>query len=490
MKQSIAAARVYLQKSYPLFFIACVCLIAFLSFYHLDVKYVDPWDEAQHGVNAYEMYRDGKIILSTYQYETDYYNLKPPLSMWSIMLSFLAFGTNVFALRFASAFFYVITAVLVGFYMRRFGRLSSILTLMLLAANTTAFAAHMIRAGDADSLYVLLFTIAMLAMLKIKEKTEYIYICGIAFSLAFLTKSFHAGLIAVIGGLFLIITGEIKKLRVKHWILFLVSIAVPILLWAVPRFFIDGTEFFKQMLLVDVLGRTSADFGSNTGPFSYYFSYFFGSMSGKTTVYLCALIICLIGAMMYNHLFTKERYQEVIGYLLWIGIPFLAFSLVSTKLLWYMYPIMIPLFMAAAVFTARIVHDKRIIAAGRITFLAITLFIASYFIKGNITMIQTLPENELQNMIKLSCAEEEVKDMEAYVYLDAENPHEPWAKENLFLIEAYGDCIGKNGGYTAFMEAKEGILFTTMPIYEVLSDKFVNEQIVYETQEYIVLKKY
>lgn len=58
-------------------FILLIGLISFLSFYKLDAKYVDPWDEARHGVNAYEMYKEGNLIQSTYLYDTDYYNLKP-----------------------------------------------------------------------------------------------------------------------------------------------------------------------------------------------------------------------------------------------------------------------------------------------------------------------------------------------------------------------------------------------------------------------------
>lgn len=71
---------------YPILLILLIGLIAFLSFYKLDVKYVDPWDEARHGVNAYEMANGGSLIQSTYMRQADYYNLKPPLSMYGIML--------------------------------------------------------------------------------------------------------------------------------------------------------------------------------------------------------------------------------------------------------------------------------------------------------------------------------------------------------------------------------------------------------------------
>ena len=206
---------------YPILFILLIGLIAFLSFYKLDVKYVDPWDEARHGVNAYEMANGGSLIQSTYMRQADYYNLKPPLSMYGIMLGMAIFGNTVFALRFYAALSYVLLALCVGLFAKRYGKLESLLAVAFLAVNTTAFQAHMIRSGDADSLYVLLFTLAMICMMKIRENGRYSYACAFLFALAFLTKSFHAGLIAVIGGLYLLLTGLFKKIRLKEYILFI-----------------------------------------------------------------------------------------------------------------------------------------------------------------------------------------------------------------------------------------------------------------------------
>ena len=231
---------------YPILFILLIGLIAFLSFYKLDVKYVDPWDEARHGVNAYEMANGGSLIQSTYMRQADYYNLKPPLSMYGIMLGMAIFGNTVFALRFYAALSYVLLALCVGLFAKRYGKLESLLAVAFLAVNTTAFQAHMIRSGDADSLYVLLFTLAMICMMKIRENGRYSYACAFLFALAFLTKSYHAGLIAVIGGLFLLLTGELKKWKAKNWLLFLAAALLPIMLWAAARYRIDGMTFFRR----------------------------------------------------------------------------------------------------------------------------------------------------------------------------------------------------------------------------------------------------
>ena len=69
-------------------------------FYKLGCAEVCQTDEATHGVNAYEMIQSGNWIVNTYRYCIDYFNSKPPLSLWLIKASYMIFGYSSFALRF------------------------------------------------------------------------------------------------------------------------------------------------------------------------------------------------------------------------------------------------------------------------------------------------------------------------------------------------------------------------------------------------------
>lgn len=179
------------------------------------------------GISAYEMLKNGNFLVNTYLNEPDYWNVKPPVSFWSIVAGFTLFGYTSVGLRFFSALAYLITTVVTGLFARRYGKLTSLLVMAFLCANYFPFKAHLVRAGDADSLYLLFFTLAMLAMLKIRENGRMLYVCGLCFSLAFLTKSFHAGMIAAIGGLFLLLTGELRKMKPGRFLLFLGSALLP-----------------------------------------------------------------------------------------------------------------------------------------------------------------------------------------------------------------------------------------------------------------------
>lgn len=60
--------------------------LLFILFHNLGNNAIADWDEARHGINAYEMLRSNNWIISTYQYEPDLWNLKPPFSYYLIAL--------------------------------------------------------------------------------------------------------------------------------------------------------------------------------------------------------------------------------------------------------------------------------------------------------------------------------------------------------------------------------------------------------------------
>lgn len=519
------------------FQILCLLLFAwltFLCFYKLDVKYVDPWDEARHGVNAYEMLKQGNLIESTYRYETDYYNLKPPLSMWSIMLSMLIFGKNVFSLRLASVLCYLILALaVVCFARKRYGKTAALFSLMLLAANTTPFFAHMVRAGDADSLYVLLFSLAMLCMLQIRENHQKLYWCGFFFALAFLTKSFHAGVIVAIGGLYLLVTGELKRIKLWEYLKFFASFVIPLGLWALGRICVDGTAFLKEMWLTDVLGRSQSGFGSNEAGFSYYFSYFIGNMTKSIPVYRGALVLLLLasGILLIVKVADAKKqtdakkkkdvsffkglkgclfHRDVIGMSLWILVPTLAFSLVRTKLLWYQYPSVTALLIVTGIVTGIVCEKKQIPLFFRLGIGLATVVTACHF---SYSLFQTFEgygkdgymTNDFQLLIQDVAADEDSEDFYAAVYraLPTDDPNHPidskWAQQDVFVAEAYGDYHCDDGGFDGMifnsvsrdLAPVSDILFTTTQLYDFYMSNMeydVNMQVIGRRGEYVAVE--
>lgn len=287
----------FIEKYYWFFFAGLAAVTAFLCFRCLDVAYVSSWDEARHGVSAYEMMQNGNYIVNTFGYEPDYWNLKPPLSFYGIMLGFRLFGYSVFGLRFYSALAYFLTCIAVGLFLKKYNRLTSLIGMFFLCCNYHILGFHCARSGDADALYLLFFVIAMLAMLEVPKNHSRLYISGFCFACAFLSKSFHAGIIAVIGGAFLLLTGEIRKIKPKEWLYFILSFLLPLGIWAGARFAQDGMTFFKEMVWTDLLSRSSSASEGHTGSFLFYWDAY---LKDFHYIYPYLLITAALGAVWFG----------------------------------------------------------------------------------------------------------------------------------------------------------------------------------------------
>lgn len=498
----------FINRFYIPIFILLSGVLFYLCFYHLDVKWVSEWDEARHGINAYEMYKNKNFIVNTYNYQNDYWNLKPPLSYWGIMLGFRIFGFNVFSLRFYSALCYFITCMVASLFVKRQSKLASLATLGFFCASGLAFATHMARAGDADSLYTMFFTFAMLAMMLVHENKKMLYISGLCFALAFLTKSWHSGMIVIIGGLYLLITGELQKIRVKEWVIFILSFSIPIFLWVAARYLMDGSSFFIEMLNTDLLNRTSSAMEGHEYPFAFYFQHIFNgyyqNMDGSYSlitkdglygnyIYKFAMLICIIGAIFFNVLFQREYKNKFIGYFLWFFVPFLAFSATKTKLIWYVYPTLIPLSMVAGIYTAKLLTSEQILFKVKwIMFISISFLLIRYS-AFNIEAIHGVKGDELQSFISSSVKRDSsFAGANAFIQItNGESVNDNWAQDKLFMGEISGDYHCMSGGLEAFLTSSEpSVLYLSKDLYELYQQKELKDNVIlYQSDNYYLLTK-
>ena len=498
------------ETYYWVFFAAACLALAFFCFRCLDVQYVDSWDEARHGVNAYEMIQNGDYIRHTYNYQTDDWNLKPSISYWGIVLGFRLFGYSVLGLRFTSALAYLIAGIACALFLKRYSKEASILVLGFFCANERPLSAHLARAGDADSLYLLFFTLAMLAMLGIRKNHKRLYVCGLMFSLAFLTKSWHAGMIAAIGGLWLLGTGELFRLKKKEWAGFLLSVFGPLLLWFGWRFTKDGFFFLKQMVEVDLLARTgSSNFEGHEFPFSFYYDTVFGD---SAFIYPWLLLICLLGMAAgafwlwkkkgWKEAWENGKLKDVFGYLLWFLIPFLGFSLIRTKLIWYCYPCTVPLAMGGAILLGKALRapldkepgkGKALYGLGCWLLAGACVFLTGYYMWNSyLHVIREAHGNPFQLFIQESADQDsEYAGEKAYVCVPGENPEKigSWDQNMLFLAEISGDFLCENGGVEGFLHEREpAVLYIDAAHYEEYKQELSDASLLYENGAYLLLE--
>ena len=92
-----------IEKYYFIFFVLFLLISLFNLVYKLGDQSIINFDEARHGVSAYEMLKSGNYVVNTYNFHNDFWNLKPPLSFWADAAGFKLVGFSPLGLRISSA---------------------------------------------------------------------------------------------------------------------------------------------------------------------------------------------------------------------------------------------------------------------------------------------------------------------------------------------------------------------------------------------------
>lgn len=319
--------------------LALLCQIGYQLFGRLGDMFIVDYDEARHGVNAFEMIRSGDYIVSTYQGQTDYWNLKPPLSSWLITVGYRLLGYNALGLRFFSALAAFLAAgALAWWAYRHYGRLAGLLVLLTVAANATFYGYHFARYGDADSQYQLFFTLSMLCLLCGGRDFRWLYAGAACFGLAFLEKGLHAFNIPAIYLLALLLTGGLRKMRWRQFFLLLLCGAAPVLPWAVARYLRDGLAFFRAMVSTDVVGRIGATAdakGIDVPALVYYLRELWDNPVVMVCLALSLVSVAVLAATRTR--LAPETGRVAMVCLLWLLVPIALYSLMGAKFRWYIY---------------------------------------------------------------------------------------------------------------------------------------------------------
>jgi 4-amino-4-deoxy-L-arabinose transferase-like glycosyltransferase len=461
---------------YILTFIVLLAGAGYNVFYHLEAFPIYSWDEARHGVSAYEMLKKGNFIVNTYRGHTDYWNLKPPLSFWAIMAGYKLVGYNALGLRFSSAIFSLLTIIMVAFFVfKKYGKLASILTTLVLSTCTQYLINHSSRTGDADSLYVFLFSIAILSLMQFNQNKKWLYVSGLAFAFAFLTKSWHSGNIVMIIGLYLLLTGQYKRLSLKNWLLLLLSMILPILVWGAFRYQYDGLEFFKGMIMYDLLQRSGTSIEGHVGGILYYL----GILLRFFRYWLFILCFLVVSGLFkkdfqFKKLITSEKKDAMIGIILWALIPFLIFTIAKTKIRWYILPIYPALSIILGVLSSKfLVNGKRV---PKVLLAASILFVSVHYEQEIYTYLNKPVPNIKQSLIEKVTEKAAMKGESLYIYHLSGKA--TWLQSEALTAELSDNLQVKNGDFKAFLKKPKALL--------LVPEKLFSEQLISSNQLKII----
>ncbi|MCI5956222.1 MAG: glycosyltransferase family 39 protein [Clostridiales bacterium] len=431
----------------------------FLLFFNLDGAALSDCDEARHGVSAYEMLQSGDYVVTTFDGEPDYWNLKPPLSEYLILLGYQLFGFGATGLRFYSALSVMLMMLILSLWLkRRYGGVASLTALLVLLGCEWVYGHHFGRAGDADALMMLFYVIAMLFMLESGRDVRMLYGSAICFGLAFLSKSWHAAMIPATCFAYVCVTGQIRKLRVKNYLLLILLGVLLILPWAVARYLRDGWAFFEKMLMIDVAKRASTVLESHEGGPLYYVAFLLSSPAMVAGGALC------LGALIWKLLGRRRLTKDQWGVLVWFAVPVVLYSLCVSKLAWYVYICAPALAVGFGMSCQRIASASPRVGKGlaaRIACVTVASAALVYCAVGNWQAVSAQNVGDrYQRLLTEYFDRETDPGARIYIQYESENnyyevDYRSWVQDDRLCAMFAGDLQCMNGGIDAFCEEEE-----------------------------------
>ncbi len=469
---------VFVDRYFWWFFALAIGVLTFLCFFRLDAAPILSSDEGRHGVNAYEMMKEGNYIANTYNGKVDYWNLKPPLSFYFIMLGYRIFGYNAWGLRFFSALAYLTLAIIVAVFLKKkFNSMASLLSVFMFAACYFYFADHFVRNGDPDALFILFVGVCLIALYLSSENSNWLHLSGLMVALAFLTKSYHAVLLLPIIFLYLIFTKGFAKIK---WWQYLTVAAVtlsPILIWLVARVSFDGWQFIKEMLVYDVFKRSTNVIEEHSTNFFVYLPF---TILYDNMITICGLLLIVTVII---KLVKKQKLTNLEKLALFSMISiYTVYGLARTKIEWYIWPHCVPLIMFGAVKSVGIWQNSQsyeLVKRALVVFLvAVVMFLAG-FNTYNICSIKST--HELQDLIR----QLPVADETTYFYQDAESTE--LERAELLVFEWHTDHYLNTGGEIEFAKTENAYLIIKVTDFENWdSDAY---DIYYQTENYAICQR-
>lgn len=315
-----------------LFIIAMIPLFGFL-----DTLAIRLWDEARNAINAYEMYKSGYSIVTTYRGDPDLWNTKPPLLIWLMVTSMKAFGVNEMALRLPSALAAFITAIVVFRFMRKEldSPLAGLIAVIVLITSFGYMDFHAARSADFDSLLTLFSTLLALSFYRyVKQNSDKALFFGFLFmAFAVLTKSIAGLLITPAILAYLIYTKTfLKSFKSKYLYLGFLLLVV----------LVGGYYTLREMLSPGYLsviaenelgGRYLKVNEGHKGNFWYYYNF----IVSYHFTYWAPL---MLGGWLVSLFHKNQKIRDVGVFCTFMILGyFLVVSLGKSKLEWYDVPL-------------------------------------------------------------------------------------------------------------------------------------------------------
>jgi 4-amino-4-deoxy-L-arabinose transferase-like glycosyltransferase len=321
---------------------AGVLLLALFNVtFRLHRQPVQEWDESLYATSAWEMLQSGQWVAHTFRGELDYYNTKPPLNIWLIVLSFKAFGVGLIPLRVASVLATLATvAVLMWWARRRFGEPTALFGGLVLASMFAFFYVHSGRTANTDAINTLLIVLTAVTVSEARDGRWRLLSLGPVFAAVFLLRGMAVIMPAAIALVGTAWSRQLRRDRLAPAAGALILFTIPVGAWMLARYRIDEWRFLEHLFWYDFVARTTTNIEDHPGSVFYYLNILQKHHYDWLIAALAAWLLFPV---------PRERLRAMGGALrtgagpipvlaAWGAVAFAIPTLMSTKIAWYLHP--------------------------------------------------------------------------------------------------------------------------------------------------------
>ena len=333
--------------------ILCVlAILAFSTIFFVNLGSGPLWatDEQTYSQWAFHMFKSGDYTTPWAFGDLLMWIGKPPLFMWLMSLAYQVFGVTNFAARFWSALFGTLSLVVVFYLGKKLYNVQvGFISALVLGTFTTfyVFARHAML----DVTFVF-FILASIYFLVLSEKGEgvnrYVALGGLFFGLAFMTKQVAAFLIPLIVFAYFAATGKgIRFLFTKRFAVFWTLALLMVAPWMIYMAFSFGQDFWQSFFVFSGIMRASTAIEGHAGGYLFYLSY----LANNENLVWVILLPFSAGLCAFNAVIKRSKGDTLV--IAWMAIVLVVFTLIQTKLEWYI----LPAFPAFAIAISSLLHQ-------------------------------------------------------------------------------------------------------------------------------------
>ena len=275
---------------------------------------------------------------------------KPPLGIWVTAFFYQLFGIHEFSARLFSALCGTGTVITTYFLGRQLlNRWTGFIGALVLLSSS-----HFIlftRFGMLDAPLTFFMTLALYFFWLGQDRNRYLIFSGVMIGLAVLTKSFAALLVFPVIWIYAWLADRLNVLgRSSYWIGVMIAAAIA-LPWNLYELITHHDLFVSSAVTKHVFSRVFHALEGHDGNWYYY-------VRVLVNKYHPWILPAVVTAPYFLWRAFRSREREIIFLASWMFFIFAAFTLIQTKLSWYLLPTYPALSLSVAYALSRLFREK------------------------------------------------------------------------------------------------------------------------------------